>query len=84
MSHQYVAGKNGLKSFSLLLSVTLATLAGQLAVAGGKRENAQQLPANIDLPQEILIPQELPMNNSAATLSKDPLRRSLYSGQPNR
>ena len=72
MSHQYVAGKNGLKSFSLLLSVTLATLAGQLAVAGGKRENAQQLPANIDLPQEILIPQELPMNNSAATLSVDP------------
>ena len=72
MSHQYVAGKNGLKSFSLLLSVTLATLAGQLAVAGGKRENAQQLPANIDLPQEILIPQELPMNNPAATLSVDP------------
>ena len=72
MSHQNVAGKNGLKSCSLLLSVTLATLAGQLAVAGGKRENAQQLPANIDLPQEILIPQELPMNNPAATLSVDP------------
>jgi len=72
MSHQYVAGKNGLKSCSLLLSVALVTLAGQFAVAGGKRENVQQLPANIDLPQEILIPQELPMNNSAATLSVDP------------
>jgi endoglucanase len=72
MSQPYVAGKTSLKSFSLLLSVTLATLAGQLAVAGGKRENAQQLPANIDLPQEIFIPQELPMNNSAGTLPKDP------------
>lgn len=71
MSHQYVAEKTGLKSCSLLLSVALVTLAGQFAVAGGKHESAQQLPANINLPQEILFPEELPMNNSKATLSVD-------------
>jgi endoglucanase len=72
MSHQYVAGKTGLKSCSLLLSVALATLAGQFAVAGGKHESSQQLPANINLPQEIILPEELPMNNSKATFSVDP------------
>lgn len=72
MSHLYAAGKTGLKSCSLLLSVALVTLAGQFAVAGGKHESAQQLPANINLPQEILFPEELPMNNSKATLSVDP------------
>ena len=72
MSHQYVAGKTGLKSCSLLLSVALVTLAGQFAVAGGKHESSQQLPANINLPQEILFPEELPMNNPKATLSVDP------------
>ena len=71
MSHQYVAGKTGLKSCSLLLSVALVTLAGQFAVAGGKHESSQQLPANINLPQEILLPEELPMNNSKATFSVD-------------
>jgi endoglucanase len=72
MSQANVAGKTGLKTCSLLLSVALATLAGQLAVAGGKGESAQQLPANIDLPQEILIPQELPINNTAGTFDVDP------------
>ena len=78
MSQANVAGKTGLKTCSLLLSVALATLAGQLAVAGGKRESAQQLPANIDLPQEILIPQELPMNNTAGTFDVD-IHGGLYT-----